>query len=45
MTNYLDTLNDEIREYYSILCPEFPEWIVDYINVYDKTKISVRKSN
>ena len=24
---------------------EIPEWIVDYINVYDKTKISVRKSN
>lgn len=24
---------------------EIPEWIIDYINVYDKTKISVRKSN
>ena len=24
---------------------EIPEWIVDYINVYDKTKIAVRKSN
>lgn len=24
---------------------EIPEWIVNYINVYDKTKISVRKSN
>lgn len=24
---------------------EIPEWIVDYINVYDKTKIAVRKCN
>lgn len=24
---------------------EIPSWIVDYINVYDRTKISVRKSN
>lgn len=24
---------------------EIPSWIADYINVYDKTKISVRKSN
>ena len=24
---------------------EIPEWIIDYINVYEKTKIAVRKSN
>lgn len=24
---------------------EIPEWIADYINVYDKTKIAVRKNN
>ena len=24
---------------------EIPEWIADYINVYDKTKIAVRKSS
>ena len=24
---------------------EIPGWIVDYINVYEKTKVSVRKSN
>ncbi len=24
---------------------EIPSWIADYINVYDKTKIAVRKSN
>ena len=24
---------------------EIPEWIVDYINVYEKTKVSVRKSS
>ena len=24
MNNYLDTVNDEIKEYFSILSPEFP---------------------
>lgn len=28
---YLDTLNPEVREYFRILSPEFPEWLLDYI--------------
>ena len=32
MDNYLDTLNEETREYFSILSPEFPEWLLKYIN-------------
>ena len=32
MINYLETLNPIIREYYSILSCEFPEFLIDYIN-------------
>lgn len=28
--NYLDTLNNEIKQYFKILSPEFPEWLLDY---------------
>lgn len=31
MTNYLETLNEEIKEYFNILEPDFPKWLVDYI--------------
>lgn len=31
--NYLDSLNnDEIKEYFKILSPEFPEWLLEYID-------------
>jgi len=30
--NYLETLNTEIRQYFSILSPEFPNWLTEYIN-------------
>ncbi|MBQ3409174.1 MAG: hypothetical protein IJH12_08240 [Clostridia bacterium] len=39
MNNYLDTLNDEIKEYFSILSPEFPEWMNDYINTPELQRI------
>ena len=32
MENYFDTLNVEIKEYFKILSPEFPEWLLEYIN-------------
>ncbi len=32
MINYLDTLNDEIKEYLKILSPEFPKWLLEYIH-------------
>lgn len=40
MKNYLDTLTDEIREYFKILSPEFPEWLLDYINTPEMQRIS-----
>lgn len=31
MNNYLQNLNEEVREYLKILSPEFPEWLLEYI--------------
>lgn len=28
---YLDTLNTEVRDYFRILSPEFPGWLLDYL--------------
>ena len=39
MTNYLDSLNDEVKEYFSILSPEFPEWLLEYINTPEMLRI------
>lgn len=30
--NYLDRVNEKTREYFSILEPDFPIWLLDYIN-------------
>ena len=30
--NYMDSVNKEIREYFNILEPDFPEWLNEYIN-------------
>lgn len=30
--NYYDNVSKEIREYFKILSPEFPEWLHEYIN-------------
>ena len=40
MINYLDNLNDEVREYFSILSPEFPKWLLEYINTPEMKRIS-----
>ena len=40
MNNYLKNLNPEVREYFSILCPEFPEWLLEYINTPEMQRIS-----
>ncbi len=32
MNNYWNNLNKEIKEYFKILSPEFPEWLNEYIN-------------
>ena len=32
MNNYYDNVNKEIKEYFKILEPDFPEWLNEYIN-------------
>ena len=44
MANYLETINPLIRDYYSILSPDFPEFLLDYIEtpmMQKQDKISV----
>jgi len=38
MNNYLENLNDEIKNYFKVLEPEFPEWLNDYINTPELLK-------
>lgn len=38
--NYIDTLNDEIKEYYKILSKDFPEFLYKYINTKEMLRIS-----
>ena len=40
MNKYLDSLNSEVREYFSILSPEFPEWLLEYIDTKEMQRIS-----
>lgn len=40
MNNYLNNLNEEIREYFKILSPEFPEWLLEYIDTPEMQRIS-----
>ena len=40
MNNYYSNLNEEIKEYFSILSPEFPEWLLEYINTPEMERIS-----
>lgn len=39
MDEYYDTLNDEIKDYFSILSPDFPEWMFEYINTPEMKRI------
>ena len=36
--NYLDKLNKRTEEYFKILEPNFPEWLIDYINTEEMLK-------
>lgn len=38
MNNYLENINEEIRNYFKVLEPEFPEWLNDYINTPELLK-------
>lgn len=39
MTKYLDNRHPEIKEYHKILSPEFPSWLVDYIETIEMQRI------
>ena len=39
MNKYTSTLNSEMQEYLSILEPEFPDWLEDYIDVPELSRI------
>lgn len=36
--NYLDKLNKRTKEYFKILEPNFPEWLIEYINTEEMLK-------
>lgn len=39
MTNYLEALNKEVKEYFNILEPDFPKWLVEYIETKELKKM------
>lgn len=39
MSNYLDNLNKEVKEYFKILSPEFPQWLLEYIETPEMQRI------
>ena len=39
MEKYLENLNNEVKEYFSILSPTFPEWLLEYINTPEMQRI------
>ena len=39
MNKYLNNLNDEVKEYFKILSPEFPEWLLEYIGAPEMQRI------
>lgn len=36
---YLDILNEEVKQYFKILSPEFPTWLLEYINTPEMQRI------
>lgn len=40
MKNYFENINDELKEYFKILSPEIPEFLVDYIDVPEMDRIA-----
>lgn len=40
MSEYINSLNDEIKEYFKILSNEFPEWLIDYIETPEMQRIN-----
>lgn len=40
MNQYLENLNEEIKQYLKILSPEFPEWLFEYINTPEMRRLN-----
>lgn len=40
MNKYYDNLNNEVKQYFSILSKEFPEWLFEYIETPEMERIS-----
>ena len=38
-SNYFNNLNEEVKEYFKILSPEFPNWLIDYIETPEMKRI------
>ena len=36
--NYIETVDKRIRDYYNVLCSDYPEWLNDYINTKELLK-------
>lgn len=45
MSKYLENLNEEVKEYFKILSPEFPEWLLEYIDTPEMQRIDGRSMN
>ena len=39
MNEYFENLNEEIKEYLKILSPQFPEWLLEYINTPEMLRL------
>lgn len=39
-SNYLENLNEEVKEYFKILSPEFPTWLEEYIDTPEMQRIN-----
>ena len=39
MNQYLENLNEETKKYFKILSPQFPEWLLEYINTPEMQRI------
>ena len=45
MNTYFEGLKKEVKEYFNILSPEFPEWLVAYIETPPMQRLKTIKSN
>jgi len=39
MSKYFENLNEEVKQYFKILSPEFPEWLLEYINTPEMMRL------